>query len=101
MASASRKPSAALDANREEIRRIVAKNRATNPRVFGSVARGEDREGSDLDILVDPLPGMTLFDQGGIIDELEELLGVAVDVVTSGAGSERFRAVTLVEAMPV
>jgi predicted nucleotidyltransferase len=101
MDPAAQKPSAVLEAHRDEIRRIVAANRATNPRVFGSVARGEDREGSDLDILVDALPGMTLLDQGGIIAELEELLGVAVDVVTSGAGSERFRAAALDEAVPV
>jgi predicted nucleotidyltransferase len=55
------KPSVALDAHRAEIRVIVEVNRAVNARVFGSVLRGEDTEDSDLDILVDPEPGMTLL----------------------------------------
>ena len=61
------KPSLALQANRAAIRRIVAAHRATNPRVFGSVLYGADTEGSDLDLLVDPLEGSTLFDLGGIV----------------------------------
>lgn len=52
---------AAVAAHRDEIRAIVEANRATNPRVFGSVARGEDTPHSDLDLLVDPRPGMTLL----------------------------------------
>ena len=55
------KPSEALNRHRVDIRRIVAANKAVNPRVFGSVVRGEDAEGSDLDILVDPLPETSLF----------------------------------------
>jgi predicted nucleotidyltransferase len=47
-----------------------------NPRIFGSVLHGEDTEASDLDLLVDPVPGLTtLLDVGGLIDELSELLG--------------------------
>jgi predicted nucleotidyltransferase len=88
-----------IEARREQIRAIVTANRATNPRVFGSVARGESTATSDLDLLVDALPGMTLLDQGGIITELQELLGIRVDVVTSGAGSERFRAAVLADAV--
>lgn len=95
------KPSLALAAHRVEIRRIVASHRASNPRVFGSVARGDDIEGSDLDILIDPTPETTLFDIGGIQHELLQLLGVPVDVVTPKALPEKFRAKVLAEAMPV
>ena len=55
------KPSEALSAHRGDIRRIVGQNRTCNPRVFGSVLRGEDANDSDLDLLVDPLPGVTLL----------------------------------------
>ena len=54
------RPSLALDAHREEIRRIVIENRGLNPRVFGSTLRLEDTEASDLDLLIDPADGMTL-----------------------------------------
>ena len=60
------KPSHALEAHREEIRRIVAVNRGLNPRVFGSALRQEDTEGSDLDLLIDAAEGMTLFDMAAI-----------------------------------
>jgi uncharacterized protein len=54
---------------------VSSSSRASNPRVFGSVLRGGDTESSDLDILVDPLPGATLFDLGGFQIALQELLG--------------------------
>lgn len=95
------KPSHALQANRAAIRRIVAAHRAANPRVFGSVLHGEDTEGSDLDLLIDPTPGITLFDIGGIMHELEQLLGVPVDVLTPKALPVRFRAEVIAEAVPV
>jgi len=95
------KPSEALNRYRVDIRRIVAANMATNPRVFGSVVRGEDQDGSDLDILVDAMPGATLFDLGGIQYELQELLGVRVDLLTPGDISIKFRAAVLAEAVPV
>ena len=53
-----------------------------DPGVFGSVARGEDEPGSDIDFLVSPQPGFSLFDHGGLMVELSELLGVEVDVVS-------------------
>jgi predicted nucleotidyltransferase len=82
------KPSLAVQTHRDAIVEIVERHHACNPRIFGSAARGSDREGSDLDLLVDPLPGMSLFDIGGIIEELENLLGVPVDVVTpNGVGA--------------
>ena len=77
------KPSEALEKHRQAIREATTRFNAANPRVFGSVARGEDRADSDLDILVDALPGSTLFSLGGLQDALEVLLDVTVDVVTS------------------
>lgn len=95
------KPSEALHAHRAEIRRIVASHRANNARVFGSVLRGEDNEGSDLDILIDPTPETTLFDIGAIRHELGKLLGIPVDVLTPNALPDRFRAAVLAQARPV
>ncbi|MGV6475842.1 nucleotidyltransferase family protein [Azotobacter vinelandii] len=95
------RPSVALAANREVIRRVVASHRACNARVFGSVARGDDTEGSDLDILIDPTPETTLFDIGAIRHELLQLLGVPVDVLTPKALPEKFRSAVLAEAVPV
>lgn len=69
------KPSEALRSHRHDIRRIVESHRARNARTFGSVLRGDDTEDSDLDVLVDPLPGATLLDMGAIQIELEEVLG--------------------------
>ncbi len=79
------RPSEALEKNRQAIREATKRFNAANPRVFGSVARGEDRPDSDLDILVDALPGTTLFDLGGLQDELEQMFsGIKVDLVTPG-----------------
>jgi predicted nucleotidyltransferase len=95
------KPSLALASNREAIRRVVESHRARNARVFGSVVHGDDTEGSDLDILIDPTPETTLFDIGAIRHELLQLLGVPVDVLTPKALPEKFRATVLSEAVPV
>ena len=75
-------PSQALRHGRSLICELAARYRTTNPRVFGSAVTGQDREGSDLDVLVEPLPETTLFDLGGLQDALEEALGVRVDVKT-------------------
>lgn len=75
-------PSQALHDGRDVIRRLTVHYRTKNPRVFGSVLTGSDREDSDLDVLVEPLPETTLFDLGGLQDALEETLGVRVDVET-------------------
>lgn len=91
-------PSELLAKNRQEILQIVAAHRAAKPRVFGSVLHGEDTEKSDLDLLVDPLPGATLFDLGGIQIDLEELLGIPVDVLTPGDLPTKFRQQVLQEA---
>ena len=95
------RPSEALDAHRQEIREIVATHRATNARLFGSVARGMDTEGSNLDILIDPTQGTSLFDFGAIRDKLRVLLNVEVDVLTPNALPERFRAAVIAEARPI
>ncbi|GAB6044310.1 nucleotidyltransferase [Endothiovibrio diazotrophicus] len=80
---------------------MVESHRARNPRVFGSALRGEDEEGSDLDLLIDPTPEMTLFDIGAIRHELLGLLGVEVDVLTPNALPESFRSNILSEARPI
>ena len=95
------KPSAVFATNREAIRHVVESHHACNARVFGSVVHGDDTEGSDLDILVDPTPETTLFDIGAIRHELLQLLGVPVGVVTPNALPEGFRAAVLAEAVPV
>src|SRR5712692_1243724 len=71
-----------LNAKREEILQIAARHGAKRIRVFGSVARGEARPDSDVDFLVDLEPGRSLFDLGGLLMDLQELLGRKVDVVT-------------------
>lgn len=95
------KPSIALELHREAIRLIVERHKCCNPRIFGSVIRGEDTEESDLDLLVDLLPDTTLFNIGGLQNDLIELLGVRVQVVTPGALPKRFRHEVLAVAVPV
>jgi uncharacterized protein len=90
-----------LDLQRGAVRAAVSRYRTANPRVFGSIVHGNDEEGSDLDLLVDTLPGTTLFDLGGLQVELEALLGVSVDVLTPGDLPLKFRAQVLAEARPV
>jgi predicted nucleotidyltransferase len=95
------KPSIALEAHRATIRSVVLRHRACNARVFGSVLHGEDQEGSDLDILIDPTPETTMFDIGAIRRELLQLLGVHVDVLTPNALPDSFRAKVIAEARPI
>jgi uncharacterized protein len=95
------RPSIALETHRADIHRIVLAHRALNPRVFGSVLGGNDQEDSDLDLLVDAQPGATLFDLGGLQDELETLLGIHVDLLTPADLPPKFRAKVLAEARPV
>ena len=95
------KPSLALASHREDVRLAVQRFRAVNPRVFGSVLHGVDSGGSDLDLLVDPLPGAILFDLGGLQVELEDILGVPVDLLTPGDLPPKFRNRVLAEAAPV
>ena len=77
------RPSEALKKHRDEVLAIIARYPVSNPRIFGSVARGDDREGSDLDILVDTSEAST-FDLAGLGLDLEALLRAHVDVRTPG-----------------
>jgi predicted nucleotidyltransferase len=95
------RPSVVLDMKRNAVRELVSRFRTANPRVFGSVLHGTDLDGSDLDLLVDALPGATLLDLGGLQDDLESLLGVRVDLLTPGDLPPKFRAKLLAEAQPV
>ena len=77
-------PSQILQKHRADVLEIMARYPLlANLRVVGSVARGDDTEESDIDFLVDLLPGATLFDMGGLHEDLEELLGVPVDVISA------------------
>ncbi len=95
------RPSVALQTHRDAIRAIALRHRVTNVRVFGSVVHGNDSEGSDLDILVEPTAETTMMDIGAIQHELKELLGIPVDVLTPRALPDHFRAVVEQEAVPV
>lgn len=89
-----------LRERRDEILEVAAKNGAANVRVFGSVARGEEQHGSDVDLLVDMDPGCSLLDQVRLRRALIGLLGVEIDIVTSGGLLERDAGI-LKEAIPV
>ena len=95
------RPSLVLDMKRNAVREAVARFKTANPRVFGSALHGTDTEGSDLDILVDALPGATLLDLGDLEDELNAMLGVRVELLTPGDLPPRFRNKVLAEAQPV
>jgi uncharacterized protein len=95
------KPSIVLQKNRETIRQTVARYPVRNLRVFGSVIHHSDGEDSDLDLLVDPMPGTTLFDLGAMQIELETVLGIPVEVLTPRDLPKRFREQVVREAMPV
>ncbi|HYU33982.1 MAG TPA: nucleotidyltransferase domain-containing protein [Thermoanaerobaculia bacterium] len=86
---------------RSEILRLAALHGATNVRVFGSVARGEADERSDVDFLVDMRNGRSLLDLGGLLTDLQELLSHSVDVVTERGLKARIRDRVLEEAVPL
>jgi predicted nucleotidyltransferase len=88
-----------LRIKKEEVQKIARQHGARNLRVFGSVARGEAAEGSDLDLLVEMEPGRSLLDLVAIKQDLEELLGCKVDVVTEAAVSPYLRERVLNEAV--
>lgn len=95
------RPSVILDKKRDAVRAAVGRFRTANPRVFGSVLHGTDRIDSDIDLLVDALLDATLFDLGGLQEELAALLGIEVDLLTPGDLPPSFRAKVLAEARPV
>ena len=90
-----------LRENRAEIMVIAGRYGARNVRVFGSVARGESGAESDLDLLIDLEPGRNLFDLGGFLYEIRELLGIPVDVVTEKGLREHVRSGVLEDAVPL
>jgi predicted nucleotidyltransferase len=88
-----------LRQDREAIIAIATRYHAENVRLFGSVARGEDRPDSDIDFLVDFQPGSTLFDHVALIDELTSKLDRKVDVVSSRALNKHLSQRVLQEAV--
>ena len=90
-----------IASRRDEIVRLAAKHGAFNVRVFGSVARGEGHADSDVDFLVDLEAGRSLFDLGGMLMDLQALLGRRVDVVTEKGLHWYIRDRVCAEARPV
>jgi predicted nucleotidyltransferase len=90
-----------LKQTREEILRIAAKHGARNIRVFGSVARGEGDEKSDIDFLVEMEAGRSLLDMGGLLMDLRQLLGREVDIVTEQGLKKRIRDRVLRQAVAI
>ena len=90
-----------LRSKREEILRLASQHGARNVRIFGSVARGEADERSDVDLLVDLEPGRSLLDLGGLLMDLRDLLRRNVDVVTERGLKARIRSRVLQEAVPL
>ena len=88
-----------LRLKKKEIQQIARQHGARNLRVFGSVARGEAAEGSDLDLLVEMEPGRSLLNLVAIKQDLEDMLGCKVDVVTEAAVSPYLRERVLKEAV--
>lgn len=90
-----------LDRHRAEVLELAAKHGAHDVRLFGSVARDEADERSDVDLLVRMEAGRSLFDLGALVMDLEELLGCRVDVVTEAGLRPRIREHVLRDAVPV
>jgi uncharacterized protein len=90
-----------LQQNRERVLETAARYGAYNVRIFGSVARGEATASSDIDFLVSMEPGRSLMDLGGLLSELQNLLGMEVDVVTEKGLRARIREQVLREAIPL
>jgi hypothetical protein len=86
---------------RAAILRLAARHGARNVRLFGSVARGEAGPDSDVDVLVDLEPGRSLLDMGGLLMDLQDLLGCKVDVVTERGLRRRIHDRVIREAVPL
>jgi hypothetical protein len=95
------RPSEVLPLHRETIRQLVLAAGMANPRVFGSVLRGNDNLNSDLDLLVDPAPKTDLLDMARLQRLIQERLGVRVDLLTPGDLPPKFRDRVVAEALPV
>ncbi len=90
-----------VERRRKDIFRLAKRYGVTEMRVFGSAARGEDTPNSDIDFLVEMEPGRSLFDLGGLLVELENLLGCKVDVMTEKSLHWYIRDKVLREAKPL
>ena len=90
-----------LKTKRQQILQIARQHGAYHVRIFGSVARGEVQPDSDIDFLVDMEPGRSLLDMGGLVVELQQLLGRNVDVVTERGLKSRIRDRVLAETIPL
>ncbi len=101
LGDSSGKVSPFCSGKREEILKITHRHGAKNIRLFGSVARGEAGESSDIDILVEVGENLSPWFPGGLIADLEELLGRPVHVVTVGALHSYIRDQVLQEAVPL
>jgi predicted nucleotidyltransferase len=95
------KPSESLHSHRDAILAIALRNGVKNVRVFGSVVHGRDRDGSDLDLLVDAPRGTTLLDMVRIQHAIEAQIGLPVDVLTAADLPPLFRDQVLLEAQPL
>jgi len=95
------RPSEVFEQNREFVREAVSRYPMRNPRIFGSVLHGTDKEGSDIDILVDAPDGTTMLHLIGLERELRDRLGVPVQVLTPLDLGRRFRQRVLAEAQPI
>jgi uncharacterized protein len=95
------KPSEALAIHRAALRRLLNRYGFAQPRIFGSVLTKTDTEESDLDVLVEPVRGTTLFTLVGAEDEAQQLMGVRVSVLTPGFLSRKFRDKVLQQAEPL
>ncbi|MFT4081852.1 MAG: nucleotidyltransferase family protein [Nocardioides sp.] len=79
-------------AHRGELLDVLRRHGVTNPEIFGSAARGDDHEGSDVDLLVDFAPGTSIIDIIGIQHELQDVIGVPVDLIPRSGLKPRVRA---------
>ena len=95
------KPSQVLESKHSDLVELLSRSKVKNVRVFGSTLHGTDKEGSDLDLLVDAPPGTTLLDLSQLQLDLEDLLGIAVDLRTPGDISPMFRDQVLAQAVPL
>lgn len=95
------RPSQVLPQHRDTIRHLVEQAGMANPRVFGSVLHGDDKDGSDLDLLVDPAPKTSLLDVVRVQRLIETVVQVRVDLLTPGDLPPKFRDRVVAEAMPL
>ena len=92
---------ALLAQKRDKILSLAERYRTGDVRVFGSVARGQNTEASDVDLLVNARPGCSLLDLGGLLEDLQDLLGCRVDLVTEDGLKPHLRVRVLREAVPL